>query len=227
MSRRRRLALAGVALILIVGPALAVDEVLWRGAHAEAFASAVGDAILDPGSIFAARSPGARGGGMLLQTKPERLAQNTYVPPGGLFGAPIERVLAGVRERPPEPDFVGPPPAAPLVQTLPEFAMGGRPPPGGFPAAPASIGGPGFIPLANPPGGGGPPGGGKPPGDTPPSDTPPGGGPPPSDSPPGGPPISAVPEPAAWMLTIMAVFGLGAALRRKRSRRHQAAGLNA
>ncbi|MGZ3274901.1 MAG: PEP-CTERM sorting domain-containing protein [Caulobacteraceae bacterium] len=215
MSRRRRWALAGVSLFLTVGSALALDEVMWQGSHAAAMASAVSDAILDPGSIFAARSPGARGSGLLLQTKHDRVAPAAYVPPPGLEG-PAERVLAGIRERPPETDLLAPPPPAPLVQTLPQFAMGGPPPgPAGvFPGSPLAFPpGGGFLPLANTP----------PPGDTPPG----GGGPPPGDSPPGGPPLSPVPEPAAWILMTLAVFGLGSVLRWRRSKRPEAAGLNA
>lgn len=206
ISGKRRLALAGVALVVIVGPALAVDEILWRGAHAAAVAEAVSDAILDPSMIFAARSPGARGRGLLLQSKPDRVAPAAYHVPAG--EGPVERVLAGVRERPPEPEFLAPPPAGPLVQTLPQFAMSAPPaaPEAGFPGPPGSPFFPGVLP--------------------PRSDLTPPGGTPPIDTPPGGPP-TAVPEPAAWMLTIMAVFGLGAALRRKRSRRHAPTGVNA
>jgi len=212
VSRKRRWALAGVSLFLTVGSALALDEVMWHGSHAAEMASAVSDAILDPGSIFAARSPGARGFGLLLQTKHDRIAPAAYVPPPGLEG-PAERVLAGIRERPPETDLFAPPPPGPLVQTLPQFAMGGPPPPpgGGF-SGPSPVlppGGGGFLPLAGPPG-----------------DTSPGGGTPPGDTPPGGF-LSPVPEPAAWMLMILAVFGLGSALRWKRSKRPEAAGLNA
>src|SRR4051794_36794312 len=87
VSRRRRWVLAGVSLFLTVGSALALDEVMWHGSHAAEMASAVNDAILDPGSIFAARSPGARGFGFLAQTKPDRIAPAAYVPPPG---SPLE-----------------------------------------------------------------------------------------------------------------------------------------
>jgi len=209
-SRRRRWALAAVSLFLTVGSALALDEVMWRGSHAAAMASAVSEAILDPGSIFAARSPGARGFGLLLQTKHDRIAPAAYVPPpGSPEEGPAERVLAGLRERPPETDLFAPPPL-PLVQTLPQFAMGGPPagPGGGFPGSSPGFGpGGGFLPLASP---------------LPPGDIPPGG-----ETPPPGGFLSPVPEPAAWILMTLAVFGLGSALRWKRSRRPEAAGLNA
>ncbi len=132
MSGEAGQALASVSLFLTVGSALALDEVMWHGSHAAEMASAVNDAILDPGSIFAARSPGARGFGLLLQTKHDRIAPAAYLPPPGLEGSAGR---TGPRrypaERPPETDLFAPPPPGPLVQTLPQFAMGGPPPPPG------------------------------------------------------------------------------------------------
>jgi hypothetical protein len=202
MKWMRRLGLASVALLLIVGSAVGIDEVLWRGAHAAAVASAVSSAILDPSAIFAARSPGSRGAGPLQQTKPGRITPATYVPQN----APEERVLPGIRERIGEPDFAPPAPPPPLNQTPPGLsgpttpAGGGEAPPpsGSFPPTTFSS----IPPLTGP----GPPG----------QQTPPGGGPP------FNPPTSPVPEPSAWLLMNLALFGVGAALRRARSRNRAA-----
>jgi hypothetical protein len=224
MRRPRRLAFTAVALLLATGAAIGIDELMWRGAHAAAVASVVADAVRDPGSIFADRSPGERGDGLLLQTKPERVA----LAPGLLPPGPEERVLANVRERPPETE---------LALAGPAFALGDMPgpdmgAPGIFPPSqsfPSPLAGGRIVPplLAGPltpptsqsfPPGGGPPGGGPPgggpPSDNPPSDQPPGGG-----LPPGTPtlPPTPVPEPAAWTLMILAIFGVGAALRWRRA----------
>lgn len=197
MRRSRKWAFAGLAFALL-GGAVGLDEVLWRGAHAAAVASVVSDAVLDPGSIFAERSPGLRGSGPLLQTKPDRVAA-AALPMG-----PEERVLSGVRDRPDDLFPAGGPPLA-LNDAPPSLTFGDQPagPPGGGSPPPGGPGTPG--PLTPPGLEGGPPGGG-----------PPGGGPP-GGGPPGGPPLTAVPEPADWMLMIMAMFGAGAALRRKRA----------
>jgi hypothetical protein len=195
MKIMRRIALAVIALALLVGSAVGIDEVLWRGAHAAAVASALNSAILDPSAIFAARSPGARGSGQLLQTKRERVLPATYVPPGG---RPEERVLPGIRERIGEPDLAPPGPPPPLNQTSPGLD---RPGPGGGspgagPSTPTGFSSPPFFPLQGPTGQQSPPGGG----------------------PPFNPPPTPVPEPSAWLLMILAMFGVGAALRRARSR---------
>jgi hypothetical protein len=191
---RRRLTYVGATLLLVMGSALGADELVWRGAHAAAIGSAV-SAILDPGAIFAARSPGARGSGPLLQTKHEResAALHAPAPPGG----PEERVLAGIRELPAAPYYPAGGRDSALVQPIadvPSFAPAEAPP--GFGPAFSSPGGPMAGPafLDSPPSGG-----------TPGDGLPPGGG------------ISAVPEPSDWMLMILALFGVGAVLRRRRS----------
>jgi hypothetical protein len=204
MRRTRKLALTVVALLLATGAAVGIDELLYRGAHAAAVAAALADAVRDPGSIFADRSPGERGDGLLLQTKPDRVA----LAPGLLPVGPEERVLADVRERPPEtelalagPAFALEQPPGPEIGPPPSF-----PPSTSFPTPPAGIG-PGAPPLLSGP-------------ITPPNSesTPPGGGPP-GGGPPGTPtlPPTPVPEPAVWMLMILAIFGVGAALRWKRA----------
>jgi hypothetical protein len=142
-------------------------------------------ALKDPLSLFADRSPGERGSGALLSTKPPK---------------PEERVLSSERER----DPLGVPPAAEdpafsfapdaLANALPqERVLGGE------------RDGP-FIPLGSyydpdispgrftalPPGGGG--GGGIP-------------------IDPGIP--TGVPEPATWAMLILGFFGIGMAMRRR------------
>ncbi len=182
--------------------AVGIDELLYSGAHANAVADAFADAVMDPGSIFAERSPGARGDGLLLQTKPDRVA----LAPGLLPVGPEERVLAETRERPPEIALPLAAPAFALGQTGPSFELGAPPafppsesyptPPPGFTSAPPGLNGPFSPPTSqtSPPGGG-PPGGG----------------------PPGTPPSTPVPEPDAWMLMILAVFAVGGALRWRRA----------
>lgn len=200
MRRTRRLALTAAALLLATAAAIGIDELVWRGAHAAAVASAVADAVMDPGSIFAERSPGARSG-PLLQTKPDRVA----LAPGLLPLGPEERVLANVRERPPETELALAGPAYSLSQT-PGPEIGGPPPFAPSETFPTPAG---FIPNA-PPGLAGPL--------TPPtSQTTPPGANPPGGSPPGTPPPTAVPEPDAWMLMILAIFAAGATLRWKRA----------
>jgi hypothetical protein len=157
-------------------------------------------ALADPLALFAARSPGERGAGALLSTKP---------------GGPAERVLSEVRDRDPA---AGDPPADPVGPITPDdvAALGNGLPSDG--ALPGGAGGPGD---------GGAPGGGSPffAPFTPPSF---GGAPRDPDAggpPPGGPGIipppplggvSTVPEPATWAMLILGFFGAGAALRRAR-----------
>ena len=201
----RRLAFAGAALLLVMVSAVGLDEVVWRGAHAAAVVSAVSSAILDPGAIFAARSPGARDAGPLQQTKHERVAAKVNRLPAP--EEPEERVLASLRERPPEPEFTAPEGALPLDGPPPIFTGPTTFAPG--PVAPGPYM-PGPIQLSSLPMT--PPGGGGPPGD----------GPTPPNTPPNTPVLTPVPEPAAWLLMSLAAFGAGAALRRARSRRRTA-----
>jgi len=219
----RRLAFAGAALLLVMVSAVSLDEVVFQGAHAAAAASmasqlagAVTAAALDPGAIFAARSPGARGSGPLQQTKSERVLAKINPPPPGPDG-PEERVLASLRERPVEPDLTAPGAPLPLSPTPPAFTgpstfAPGPAAPGPYTPAPIQL-----SSLSKTPPGGGPPGDGPTPPDTPPNG-PPGGPPNTPPNTPNTPPLSPVPEPAAWLLMILAVSGVGAALRRARSR---------
>ena len=97
-------------------------------------------ALADPLSLFAERSPGGRGAGPLLSTKP------------GL--APEERVLSEVRERDPGPGIA--PGIDPVFGVAPDgLAPGGDPPagdPGGGPGGgdPFGGGGPGPFAAFNP-----------------------------------------------------------------------------
>jgi hypothetical protein len=167
-------------------------------------------ALTDPLSLFADRSPGGRGAGALLSTKPMKTAM---ADPG-----PEERVLAGVRDRDPPADGL---PELPGLND-PAFAAGpGVPPAGG--GAPGDPGGgsPSFAPFSSLPGLGGPgfiSGGGGPPGSGPPGSGPPGSDPPGGvgGGPPGLPPVlSAVPEPGTWAMLIFGFFAVGAAMRRR------------
>ena len=160
-------------------------------------------ALADPLSLFAARSPGERGGGALLSTKP---------------GRPSERVLSNVRDRdPPLGDPGADDPGLPVtpedVAALTPPADGAAPGEGGGFGLPGGGGGPSFAPFSGP--GGDPgflPGGGLAP------LTPPPGTPPPGTPPPSGPGISAVPEPATWAMMIIGFFSVGAAVRRRARR---------
>lgn len=165
-------------------------------------------ALADPLALFAARSPGERGAGALLSTKP---------------GGPAERVLSEVRDRDPA---AGDPPADPVAPITPDdvAALGNGLPSDG--ALPGGAGGPGgggapggvspFFAPFTPPSFGGAPSDPDTPGSPPPG--PPGIVPPPIL---GG--ISAVPEPATWAMLILGFFGAGTALR-LRTRRQAAAG---
>ena len=147
-------------------------------------------ALADPLSLFAARSPGGRGAGALLSTKP------------GLL--PEERVLSEVRDRDPGPGIA--PGIDPVFGTAPDgLAPGGDPPagdPGGgggdpfggaSPFAPTfNPGQPEFLPFSQSPAG-------------------------PSGP---GPGIGAVPEPATWAMLILGFFAVSAAMRRRRRLPH-------
>jgi PEP-CTERM motif len=161
--------------------------------------------LADPSSLFAERSPGERGAGALLSTKPA-------------FG-PHERVLASERER--DPGAGASPPADDPVfgvspNTLP--AGGGDPGAGAAPGDPdggdgspfgapagGNFGGPQFLPrglaATAPPGGGGGVGG----------------------TDPGLPGIPGVPEPATWAMMILGFFGAGTAIRRRTREKTRAA----
>lgn len=151
-------------------------------------------ALKDPLSLFAERSPGGRGPGALLSTKP------------GF--APHERVLSMVREHEP-PNFVFPGVDGPVTALAPQSlasVSGGDPgddpgagDPGGDPAFftpffpgtqpgyPAVFPGPALV--------------------TPPSD----------------PIVAAVPEPATWAMMILGFFAVGLAVRRRARRGPDAA----
>lgn len=145
-------------------------------------------ALADPLSLFAERSPGGRGAGPLLSTKP------------GL--APEERVLSEVRERDPGPGI------DPVFGVAPDGLAPGSDPAAGDPG--------GGDPGGGDPFGGGPGGGGPSFGPfaafnpTQPELLPFAPGSPPD------PGIPAVPEPATWAMLILGFFAVGMAVRRRR-----------
>ncbi|MES2255649.1 MAG: PEPxxWA-CTERM sorting domain-containing protein [Pseudomonadota bacterium] len=143
--------------------------------------------LLDPLSLFAGRSPGERGEGALLSTKPGH--------------GPEERVLSTVRDR--DPAGAAPPAGDPGF--LPDSALPGAPPAEN--ALPAGgVPGDQFAPFGAPfsspgePGGGFIPGGGS--GLVPPL-------------PPDPPLTSGIPEPATWAVMILGFFAVGWAMRRR------------
>lgn len=156
------------------------------------------EALRDPASIFSGRSPGQRGAGALVQSKPHMAA------------APSERVLSPVLERPGTPipanlddlpnkvmDVVAP--GAVPVPGTPGANIAAPPLPLPLPGVPGSSGG------VIPPGGGGGGGGGSSGGGI----TPPGPPPPPV--------VTPVPEPATWVMMIAGVGLIGLQLRRRRA----------
>ena len=182
-------ATVGGAAILMV-PAIALFS------QSAAVESALATAVADPAAILAARSPGMRAPGALTQTK---LA---YAAPR----APVERVLGQERTRPAGAVPAGAP-DTPLVTALPVIPSDAFGDPGAPPSA--FVTAPGLTPVGGvpvtgltpgSPGGGGGGGGGGDPGD-------------------GGttPPVTAVPEPATWLMTILGFFAIGTGLRRRRS----------
>ena len=210
MLRDKRLALAitVAALPLAVASAAGIDTLLWGGVATRA----VVEKISDPLSILDARSPGARRAGALLQTKPghaRALAAGT--PPGG----PADRVLAGLRDNPNEADLVARLPALLASNRFaePDVGPGGAVP--GLVPTPAAFT-PSDFGAFPPPGGLLPPPVQSPPGASLPGGAPPGR--PASErtalgvgaGPPGGGPV---PEPTTWVMMIMAMFAVGAALR--------------
>jgi hypothetical protein len=190
-------------------------------------------ALTDPLSLFADRSPGGRGAGPLLSTKPQRTAAL----------APEERVLSGIRDRDPGAGAAPLPPALddPLFAAAAPGGGGGIPGAGSSPGEAGLPGGGGF-PGGGGPGGGGPGGGGPDAfapfgqpfvaGAEPPEFIPGGAGGPDGPGAPGGPggvfppggtpgvPIaSGVPEPATWAMLILGFFAVGAAMRRRARKR--------
>lgn len=178
--------LGGFALLLAAGTA----AYLGLFARAEDRA-AVAATLRNPLSVFSARSPGARVGGALLQTK-RRLAANRRVAgaprPAGVL--PQERVLSNVRTRP----------AAPvLALAQPPFDAGLL----GSPTTAFDVPGiglPGQAPGFDVPSFGG--------GDVSPN---------PAATQPEGPvpPGPAVPEPATWAMMILGLGAIGQALRNR------------
>jgi hypothetical protein len=146
-------------------------------------------ALKDPLSLFAERSPGGRGSGALLSTKPGWKTASTV---------PEERVLSTEREREPSAGVL---PAAdiPAFAVSPEyFAASSDLPRGDEFAEDQGFGWPPFstfyfVPIPG----------------NPEITTWPVPGPTPSSE-----PIIAVPEPAAWVMMILGFFAVGVAMRR-------------
>jgi hypothetical protein len=196
----------GLALSLTGGVALS---------NSEPALTAVRNALADPLSVFAARSPGQRGAGALFQSKAnKRRAQRGPI----LAHSPSERVLPGERVRSsPTLPFINEVPTAfafpanaispdlfvPAsdIAPAPPLAEASFPP--GLIFAPAAGGGGATIPgvgteiPSNP---------GAP---VNPGSATPGGGSTPSEP----PPIGEVPEPATWCTMIIGFFAVGFAMR--------------
>lgn len=189
---QRKFAVGGAAVVALLA---IVGGMMLRSENAQA----VVGGLRSPMSIFASRSPGARLGGVLLQTKPDYAAKprQRARPIGPVpHEQPHERVLSTGRTRPTAP--VGLFPDANLLALLqggprtlaegPGFGLPGQVGPGfdvpafGFGDSPGFAGAPG-----NPPGTGGP--------------VPEG-------------PGSAVPEPATWLMMIVGLGVIGAMVRR-------------
>jgi hypothetical protein len=206
-----RVAIGGLVGVAAVGSYGALGGTIGGLGIAEASAKVARLIDLpDPAAILGARSPGGRDAGAMFTTKParERLASRPRVP---VPGAPRERVLSNVRER---PSIGWAPPYVELPAT--PLAFGPGVPVGDVPLTPAALGplpsGGGFTPTPFIPGGGTGGGGGGTGGG--------GGG--------GGDdvvPPPAVPEPATWATMILGFLMVGGALRRVARRR--AAGADA
>ncbi len=223
-------ALVGAMLTVVAG-----SLVLWTG-FPSAFASdGGGSATL---AELAARSPGARIGGIALKAKPKR---NTPFAMVRSAAAPGEAVPAGLGAPIPDSSLASALGAGPSI--FGPLPSGVAAP--GLAVAPAPIpgGGFGFVPVPGGggviigPGGGGTPGGGTPgggsaitptpsptgspnpqPTDTPiptptPTVTPPAIVPTPTAT---VPPVAAVPEPATWLMLIAGFGFVGGALRARR-----------
>lgn len=174
---------------------------------------------------LAARSPGARIGGIALKAKTRRASPRSLargaMPAGGAappaLGAPIASVMSAGPAGP-----LGAAPAGlgsfPGDLILPATTVV---PGSSAVVAPAPGGGVGFVPG---PGGGGviigaPPGGGGTPGATTPTPTPTPTVTPPVVVPtpnPTTPPVAAIPEPATWAMLIAGFGFVGGRLRRRR-----------
>src|SRR5262249_37534499 len=102
-ERRRRWARTLLLVPLLIGLFFVSIAELGHPAAGKARRSGIIAALADPLSLFAARSPGERGEGALLSTKP---------------GGPAERVLSEVRDR--DPAAAGDPPADPLAPVTPD-----------------------------------------------------------------------------------------------------------
>lgn len=172
--------------------------------------AALAEALEDPLSLLADRSPGGRPDGALFATKPD----NKVVQDAVDSVLPLAREGAPSAADAPAPDAniadVGPDPLAPVqVEPIPAAA-----PPevaiAGLPGGPfIGVGTPGFIiPIGGGPGS---------PGATPPGSDP---GCCTSTTPgdPETPVVPAVPEPSTWALLMLGFFMVGATLRAKAGR---------
>ena len=194
-ARLRALAAALSLFAFLSAEAFGVDAVFMEGRGMSALAAAA----RDPMSLLDKRSPGARGAGALLQTKPGKrpplLADRERRTPPPPADTPTGEGLP-----PPAPVFalretLAPPPGQPAVDiplTLAPPTPGTEGPPPGAP----NVGGPGggIVPLDFPGGGGGGPG-------TPLVVVP--------DTP-------GIPEPSVWATLIVGFFAVGAVMRARR-----------
>lgn len=201
-TRRGRASLTLLACMTGVGTYLGAGGSIGGYGAAEASAAVAHMAgVPDPMALMASRSPGARDGAMLRNTKTARHREAVH---------PHERVLTGAREREEEwPGYDGIAMEPPLyLRDLP-FEPGA---PGGL--VPLEFGGPsvggggGFFPgfpIGTPIGGGGGGGGFLP-------------GVPGTPGTPDTPVVTPVPEPATWMSMILGFGLVGASLRRSARR---------
>lgn len=202
LARQRPIIHAFIATGGVIAGVVGVGEI-FPGASKAAQASVV-SAVADPATLFDSRSPGNRRYGWLQQTKHPRT--NMEATP------PSERVLTAERRRPVAPAVPGA--GLPVIPGVPfdigpngtpeapfDVALTDTPSPvalfGGTPSVGGSVIG-GVVPGS---GGGGSSGGGTP-----------GGG-----NPVVSPPV--VPEPATWLMIFIGLFGIGAVMRRRPSRR--------